>query len=394
MADKKIAASLVNVIKFDIDRASMQRAMKAIKDVKKAMEGVYKPFIDAQKHMKKAQAIQAKSLKQKSDSLIVQKALDKREAAQLKQAEKLANIKIKQAAAEKKMHQEARRNAIAGLTGSGGSKASGTALADLLRQEDAAYRARRKSVLDARASANKARQQRKNMEMGLMHSEGLYMNRMFDRQQKQSAASNKTANKFTSRREADQFFFRSKFGRGGERRFNQLAQEFSAGGMSSQMYASKLRILRSELYANQRAQRGFNDSIRDMRSAFIAATASYTAFAGVMGIANTGKQFEAQRAQMLVASGDQKTADSQLSYLNNEIYRLGLGRQQASQGYSQIAMAGQKDLGVGGVNRLFTGLSELATATKLDPFKYEKVVNAMGQMLSKKQIYAEEYQGQ
>ena len=164
--------------------------------------------------------------------------------------------------------------------------------------------------------------------------------------------------------------------------------------MSPLMYASKLRILRSELYANQRAQRGFNQSIRDMRSAFIAATASYTAFAGVMGIANTGKQFEAQRAQMLVASGDQKTADSQLSYLNNEIYRLGLGRQQASQGYSQIAMAGQKDLGVGGVNRLFTGLSELATATKLDPFKYEKVVNAMGQMLSKKQIYAEEYQGQ
>jgi fructoselysine-6-P-deglycase FrlB-like protein len=75
--------------------------------------------------------------------LIVQKALDKRETAQLKQAEKLARIKIKQAAAEKKMHQEARRNAIAGLTGSGGSKASGTALADLLRQEDAAYRARR-----------------------------------------------------------------------------------------------------------------------------------------------------------------------------------------------------------------------------------------------------------
>ena len=195
------------------------------------------------------------------------------------------------------------------------------------------------------------------------------------------------AARFADRRRADQFFFRSKFGRGGERRFNQLAQEFSAGGMSSQMYAARLRILRSELYANQRAQRGFNQSIKDMRSAFVAATASYTAFAGVMGIANTGKQFEAQRAQMLVASGDQKTADSQLSYLNNEIYRLGLGRQQASQGYSQIAMAGQKDLGVGGVNRLFTGLSELATATKLDPFKYEKVVNAMGQMLSKKQIY-------
>ena len=301
MADKKIAASLVNVIKFDLDRASMQRAMKAIKDVKKAMSDVTAPFNAAKRY--------TNELKRQTAELQKQKAIiNSTKSATSPVVPRTSRITTPRVTAEDK-------------------------------------------------AANKA-------------------------------------DKFTSRRDADQFFFRSKFGRGGERRFNQIAQEFSAGGMSPQMYAARLRILRSELYANQRAQRGFNQSIRDMRSAFIAATASYTAFAGVMGIANTGKQFEAQRAQMLVASGDQKTADSQLSYLNNEIYRLGLGRQQASQGYSQIAMAGQKDLGVGGVNRLFTGLSELATATKLDPFKYEKVVNAMGQMLSKKQIYAEEYQGQ
>ena len=300
MADKKIAASLVNVIKFDLDRASMQRAMKAIKDVKKAMSDVTAPFNAAKRYTNEL----------------------KRQTAELQKQKALIN----------------------------------------------STRSTPPPPLPPRGP----RGPRETPE---------------EREARRAA-------RFADRRQADQFFFRSKFGRGGERRFNQLAQEFSAGGMSSQMYAARLRILRSELYANQRAQRGFNQSIRDMRSAFIAATASYTAFAGVMGIAKIGKQFEAQRAQMLVASGDQKTADSQLSYLNNEIYRLGLGRQQASQGYSQIAMAGQKDLGVGGVNRLFTGLSELATATKLDPFKYEKVVNAMGQMLSKKQIYAEEYQGQ
>lgn len=382
MADKKIAASLVNVIKFDIDRASMQRAMKAIKDVKTAMEGVYKPFIDAQKHMKKAQAIQAKSLKQKSDSLIVQKALDKREAAQLKQAEKLANIKIKQAAAEKKMHQEARKNAVAGLTGSGGSKASGTALADLLRQEDAAYRARRKSVLDARASANKARQQRKNMEMGLMHSEGLYMNRMYDRQQKQSAASNNTADKFTSRRDADQFFFRSKFGRGGERRFNKLAQEFSAGGMSPQMYASKLRILRSELYANQRAQRGFNQSIRDMRSAFIAATASYTAFAGVMGIANIGKKYQGYQSAMTMAFGSQQEAANQSQFAMNETYRLGLSPSEAMDNYSKLAVASKGKISTNDLQGLFSGYSEYAKVAGASQERISNGVVAMQQMLS------------
>lgn len=32
-----------------------------------------------------------------------------------------------------------------------------------------------------------------------------------------------------------------------------------------------------------------------MRGAFVQATASYTAFAGLMGIANIGKQYEAQK---------------------------------------------------------------------------------------------------
>ena len=148
------------------------------------------------------------------------------------------------------------------------------------------------------------------------------------------------------------------------------------------MYNKEISLLRNNLFKAQRAQRSFNQSIHDMRGAFVQATASYTAFAGLMGISNIGKQYEAQKAQMLVATGNKEQAESQLDYLRSETYRLGLGREQASQGYSQIAMAGQKDIGVGGVNKVFSGLSELATATKLEPFKYEKVVNAMGQMLS------------
>ena len=51
---------------------------------------------------------------------------------------------------------------------------------------------------------------------------------------------------------------------------------------------------------------GFNQSIHDMRGAFVQATASYTAFAGLMGISNIGKQYEAQKAQMLVATGSKE----------------------------------------------------------------------------------------
>ena len=196
--------------------------------------------------------------------------------------------------------------------------------------------------------------------------------------------------KFDRRAQATQEWFGTTFGRGGQRKATGLYNDLRAGKINAEQYSMRLRTLRGDLYRSQRAQRGFNQSIHDMRGAFVQATASYTAFAGVMGISNIGKQYEAQKAQMLVATGSREQAASQLEYLRSETYRLGLGREQASQGYSQIAMAGQKDIGVGGVNKVFSGLSELATATKLEPFKYEKVVNAMAQMLSKNQIYAEE----
>lgn len=196
--------------------------------------------------------------------------------------------------------------------------------------------------------------------------------------------------KFDRRAQATQEWFGTTFGRGGQRKATGLYNDLRAGKINAEQYSTRLRTLRGDLYRSQRAQRGFNQSIHDMRGAFVQATASYTAFAGVMGISNIGKQYEAQKAQMLVATGNKEQAESQLEYLRSETYRLGLGREQASQGYSQIAMAGQKDIGVGGVNKVFSGLSELATATKLEPFKYEKVVNAMAQMLSKQQIYSEE----
>ena len=190
--------------------------------------------------------------------------------------------------------------------------------------------------------------------------------------------------------QATTYGFRQMFGRGGARKASALYDQYREGKLTYAMYNKEISLLRNNLFKAQRAQRGFNQSIHDMRGAFVQATASYTAFAGVMGIANIGKQYEAQKAQMLVATGSKEKATSQLDYLRSETYRLGLGREQASQGYTQIAMAGQKDIGVGGVNKVFSGLSELATATKLEPFKYEKVVNAMAQMLSKNQIYAEE----
>ena len=384
MADKKIIGKLENIITFSVNKASLNQALASIKKIKEAMNGISKPIQAAQKPM---QAMK----KMKSDYLIVQKQLDKTEKSQLKTAESLYRARDKQALAEQKIANQRRAQAVRGLTAkSGAGKASQTAFADILRGE-------------GRQSVSELKRQR---ELNRAHTQAIIEDR-----KRTAAITNKIANdefkaqkkldnqrnaqqakavKFDRRAQATQEWFGTTFGRGGQRKATSLYNDLRAGKINAEQYSMRLRTLRGDLYRSQRAQRGFNQSIHDMRGAFVQATASYTAFAGVMGISNIGKQYEAQKAQMLVATGSREQAASQLEYLRSETYRLGLGREQASQGYSQIAMAGQKDIGVGGVNKVFTGLSELATATKLEPFKYEKVVNAMAQMLSKQQIYSEE----
>ena len=89
MAEKKVVGRLVNTVSFQTDRASLQKALADIQKVKDAMKGLTDPA----KTMKK-------QTKAKSDYFIVQKAIDKREKAQLATQEKYSRAKQKQAQAE------------------------------------------------------------------------------------------------------------------------------------------------------------------------------------------------------------------------------------------------------------------------------------------------------
>lgn len=196
------------------------------------------------------------------------------------------------------------------------------------------------------------------------------------------------ATKFDRRAQATQEWFGTTFGRGGQRKATGLYNDLRAGKITAEQYSMRLRTLRGDLFRAQRAQRGFNQSIHDMRGAFIQATASYTAFAGVMGIANIGKQYESRYAGMLVGTGSAEQARSQISYLDKEVYRLGLDIGIASQGLVQMSVAANGVMSNGQIQGLFTGLSELSTAVKLDPFRYEKAIMAISQMLNKGQLMA------
>ena len=188
--------------------------------------------------------------------------------------------------------------------------------------------------------------------------------------------------------QATTYGFRQMFGRGGARKASALYDQYREGKLTYAMYNKEISLLRNNLFKAQRAQRGFNQSIHDMRGAFVQATASYTAFAGVMAAADVGKQYESRYAGMLVGTGSAEEATKRISYLDKEVYRLGLDINIASQGLVQMSVAANGVMNNEQIQGLFTGLGELSTAVKLDPFRYEKAIMAISQMLNKGQLMA------
>jgi hypothetical protein len=359
MAEGKVIGKLTNIVNFSTDKASLNKVLADIKKVKDAMKAAMSPITAARNSTKLDPALkrQREINKAHTQAIIEDR---KRSLNDQKQFNKMWDKEMNRIYNERrddvlKRHNNARKERRARWKQEARdlkemNRLHGQALAENMKRDQKIqnlYDRRRQAVLSARSSATSKRIARREREQS--------------RASREQGSINNRNMRMDRRAQATQEWFGSTFGRGGQRKAASLYGDLRSGKINAEQYSTRLRSLRADLYRTQRAQRSFNQSIHDMRGAFVQATASYTAFAGLMGISNIGKQYEAQKAQMLVATGSKEKAASQLDYLRSETYRLGLGREQASQGYSQIAMAGQKDIGVGGVNKVFSGLSELAT---------------------------------
>ena len=328
MADKKIIGTLENLITFNVSKDSLTRALKDIRRIKKAMQEAVNPVNIARKTTQKMGLY--------NDKMNVL-------------ARNMETSKEKRARREQRINSETEKLNRAHTQAIIEDRKRTAAITNKIANDE--FKAQKK--LDNQRNAQQAK-----------------------------------AVKFDRRAQATQEWFGSTFGRGGQRKATNLYNDLRAGKINAEQYSTRLRTLRGDLYRSQRAQRSFNQSIHDMRGAFVQATASYTAFAGVMGIANIGKQYESRYAGMLVGTGSAEQARSQISYLDKEVYRLGLDIGIASQGLVQMSVAANGVMSNGQIQGLFTGLSELSTAVKLDPFRYEKAIMAISQMLNKGQLMA------
>ena len=386
MAEKKVVGRLVNTVSFETDPGSLKKALADIQKVKDAMKGLTVPA----NAMKQQIAAKKQLVNQDKDWLIVQRAINKNKKKEEQREKKILDSKAKGA-------KIAERQAKAALKQQQGNEAR-------FEKAMARYTKRRDDVLSRRDSQRIRRRINRSNSLESLHGQALGMNAAYDRRQarihsralaenakRDRVASQNAANSASRRMDtvrSDRFGLTSRFGAGAGRGFDKIANQFSSGAISARMYRQQVSALRRDLSSAANAQRGFNGTLKDMRSAFVQATASYTAFAGVSSAAKIGKQYEARQAGMLVGTGSSEEARKQIAFLDKEIYRLGLDQQVASQGFVQMSVAAKGVMEGGQLQELFKGLSELSTAVQLDPFRYEKTVMAISQILNKGQLMA------
>ena len=396
MAEKKVVGRLVNTVSFQTDRASLQKALADIKKVKDAMKGLVVPANAMRKQaaaMKQQIAAKRQLVNQDKDWLIVQRAINKNKIKEEQREKRILDSKAKGA-------KIAERQAKAALKQQRGNEAR-------WEKALARYTKRRDDVLSRRDSQRIRRRINRSNSLESLHGQALGMNAAYDRRQArihsralaENAKRDRVASQNTARVSArrmdiigsDRSGLTSRFGAGAGRQFNNIADQFSSGAISARMYRQQISALRRDLTKASNAQRGFNGTMRDMRSSFVQATASYTAFSGLMGIAETGKKYQGYESALTMGLGGPEKAAVMNDYLQKEIRRLGLDPQSTTENFSKYSISAAKKLDDTQLKDFFSNFMEYASVAGAGKEKTSLGFRAIQQMLDKNQIMAEEF---
>ena len=416
MAEKKVVGRLVNTVSFQTDRASLQKALADIKKVKDAMKGLVAPANAMRKQtaaMKQQVTAKKQLVSQDKDWLIVQRAINKNKIKEEQREKRILDSKAKglkltekQTKANQRQQQIARKEAVARLTQGSGMKVNDMLFMRMSKQAEA-YNKRRDDVLSRRDSQRLRRRINRSNSLESLHGQALRMNAAYDRRQasihsralaenakRDRVASQNAANASARRKDmfaADRFNLSNRFGSAGNRRFDEIASRYAGATSSLRMYRQEVSALRRDLSSAANAQRGFNGTMKDMRSAFVQMTASYTAFAGLMGIADVGKSFQGFQSALTMGFGGEAEAAPMIEYLRKEIRRLGLDIKDTTDDFSKLAVAAKGKLNNSDIQSLFSGYMEYANVAGAGKERTALGMRAMQQMLSKGVILAEEF---
>ncbi|URC22648.1 tape measure protein [Serratia phage vB_SmaM-Kashira] len=189
--------------------------------------------------------------------------------------------------------------------------------------------------------------------------------------------------------------YETKLGTGaGTGGIGKLNAELKAGKITISQYRAHLSSLEAQFRSNRQSALGFGDALKDVRSSLVGIGAAYGVFNAGKSILKQGQFFQGLNATMLMTSDNPEEAARREKFIKDQAYRLGLDLPKASEGYTQMSISGQGQISKQETDALFTGYSEYATALQVDPVKYQRGITAIGQMLGKGQIMAEELKQQ
>lgn len=173
-----------------------------------------------------------------------------------------------------------------------------------------------------------------------------------------------------------------------------LNRQFRAGTLSSGQYRQSIQALERQFRSAQSSASSFSGVIGELRSGLMGAGAAYGVFAAGSSVLKQGQFFQGLDATMTMVSDSSAEAAQRIKFLKDQAYALGLDLKIASQGYVQMSVNAAGILDKGQTDDLFKGFSEYATALQVDPVKFQRGITAIGQMMGKGQIMAEELKGQ
>nr|DAO34753.1 MAG TPA: tail tape measure [Caudoviricetes sp.] len=189
--------------------------------------------------------------------------------------------------------------------------------------------------------------------------------------------------------------YHSRLGRDGAGQgIQDLNRQFRAGTLSAGQYRQSIQSLERQFRSAQANAGGFGAALGDIRSQLLSAGAAYGVFASGASVLRQGQFFEGMDATMTMVSDSSEEAAKRIQFLKDQAYRLGLDLKIASQGYVQMSVNSDGILNKAQNDELFKGFSEYATALQVDPVKFQRGITAIGQMMGKGQIMAEELKGQ
>lgn len=145
-----------------------------------------------------------------------------------------------------------------------------------------------------------------------------------------------------------------------------------------------------------------NTTARALNNVFRQAAGLVAAYAGISGIISsvrsvneTGMAFQGLGTALETITGSSAGAREEMKFLEEQAERLGLNLLETAQSYMQIAAAAKgTELAGDGTRQIFTAIAEASTVLQLSVDQTNGALRAIGQIMSKGKVQAEELRGQ